>query len=200
MIASTMQDSLVTMLESPSNTKIQQLFNRAIQDERLYALAFCNSEGHLAKMIKERLPKATVITFWHIPFPNPEVFGVCSWREDIIDGLLGSSILGFHTKFHCHNFMDAVERFMEARIDKETSTISYKGNLTAVNHYPISIEYPVKWLQGQKSVPECREFIRKENRFPKDRMIGVGVDRLDYTKGILERFLAVERLLELEPQ
>lgn len=154
----------------------------------------------LPKMIKERLPKATVITFWHIPFPNPEVFGVCPWREDIIDGLLGSSILGFHTKFHCHNFMDAVERFMEARIDKETSTISYKGNLTAVNHYPISIEYPVKWLQGQKSVSECRESILKINHFPKDRIIGVGVDRLDYTKGILEKFLAVERLLELEPQ
>ncbi len=154
----------------------------------------------LPKMIKERLPKATVITFWHIPFPNPEVFGICPWREELLDGLLGSSILGFHTRFHCNNFIDAVDRFMESRIDQETSTISYRGNLTAVNHYPISIEYPVKWLKEQKAVKECRSRIRSLNGMPEDRLIGIGVDRLDYTKGILERFLAVERLLELEPK
>lgn len=154
----------------------------------------------LPKMIRERLPKATVITFWHIPFPNPEVFGICPWREELIDGLLGSSILGFHTRFHCNNFIDAVDRFIESRIDRETSTVSYKGQLTAVAHYPISIEYPVKWIKSQKSVKECQKHIRQLNNFPTDRLIGIGIDRLDYTKGILERFLAVERLFELEPK
>ncbi|MBY0469942.1 trehalose-6-phosphate synthase [bacterium] len=154
----------------------------------------------LPKMIRERLPKATVITFWHIPFPNPEVFGICPWREQILDGLLGSTILGFHTRFHCNNFMDAVDRFMESRVERETSTVSYQGNLTVVNRYPISIEYPVKWLKTQRSVLECRTRVRQNHGLPEDRLVGVGVDRLDYTKGILERFLAVERLLELEPQ
>ncbi len=150
------------------------------------------------RMIRERLPKATVITFWHIPFPNPEAFGICPWREEILDGLLGSSILGFHTRFHCNNFLDAVDRFMESRIDRETSTISYQGGLTAVNPYPISIEYPIKWLESQNPVEECRKHIRTINNMPQDRLIGVGVDRLDYTKGILERFMAVERLLEMD--
>lgn len=154
----------------------------------------------LPKMIREKLPKATVITFWHIPFPNPEVFGICPWREELLDGLLGSSILGFHTRFHCNNFIDTVDRYIESRVDRETSTISYKSHLTAVNHYPISIEYPSKWLKTQKPVKECRAKILKINNFPDNRLIGIGVDRLDYTKGILERFLAVERLLELEPQ
>jgi trehalose-6-phosphate synthase len=154
----------------------------------------------LPKMIKERLPKATVITFWHIPFPNPEVFGICPWREELLDGLLGSSILGFHTRFHCNNFNDAVDRFMESRLDRETSTISYRGNLTVVNNYPISIEYPVKWLKDQKPVEECRSHVRALNGMEKERLLGIGVDRLDYTKGILERFLAVERLFELEPR
>lgn len=154
----------------------------------------------LPKMIKERLPKATVITFWHIPFPNPEVFGICPWREELLDGLLGSSILGFHTRFHCNNFNDAVDRFMESRLDRETSTISYRGNLTVVNHYPISIEYPVKWLKGQNPIEECRAHVRALNGMEKERLLGIGVDRLDYTKGILERFLAVERLFELEPR
>ncbi len=158
---------------------------------------------HLAlvpKMIRERLPKATVITFWHIPFPNPEVFGICPWRQEILDGLLGGSILGFHTRFHCNNFIDAVDRFLESRIDRDTSTISYGGRLTAVNHYPISIEYPIKWLETLKPIAECRKHIRQLNGMPADRLIAVGVDRLDYTKGILERFLAVERLFELKPK
>ncbi|MBI3775650.1 MAG: trehalose-6-phosphate synthase [Gammaproteobacteria bacterium] len=152
----------------------------------------------LPKMIRERLPNATIITFWHIPWPNPEAFGICPWREELLAGLLGSSIIGFHTRFHCNNFVDTVDRFLECRVDRETSTLSYHGALTAVNHYPISIEWPSRWLAQQQPVAECRVAIRKRHAMPPERRIGVGVDRLDYTKGILERLLAVERLLEME--
>lgn len=154
----------------------------------------------LPKLIKERLPKATVISFWHIPFPNPEVFGICPWRDELLNGLLGSDILGFHTRFHCNNFLDTVDRFIESRVDRETSTITNKGQLTSVDSYPISIEYPAKWIETQKQISDCREHIRNINNLPKNIKIGIGVDRLDYTKGILERFMAVERLLELEPK
>lgn len=153
----------------------------------------------LPKLIKNELPNATVITFWHIPWPNPEAFGICPWRDEILDGLLGSSILGFHTRFHCNNFIDTVDRFIESRIDRETSTISYGGHLTAVNHYPISIEWPARWLASQETIATCRQQIRTLNGFPADLKIGIGVDRLDYTKGILERFMAIERFLELNP-
>jgi trehalose 6-phosphate synthase len=156
--------------------------------------------GLLPKMIKEKLPESTVITFWHIPWPNPEAFGICPWREEILDGLLGSDILGFHTRFHCNNFIDTVDRFMQSRIDRETSTIAYGDRLTAVNPYPISIEYPSRWIRDQAPVKECRRHIREINHLPLDQLVGFGVDRLDYTKGILERFMAVERLLELEPE
>lgn len=154
----------------------------------------------LPRLIKDELPNATIITFWHIPWPNPEAFGICPWRNEILDGLLGSSILGFHTRFHCNNFIDTVDRFVECRIDNETSTISFGGKLTAVNHYPISIEWPVRWVKDQKPVKECQRLVRSLNDLPASRRLGVGVDRLDYTKGILERFLAVERLLELYPE
>ncbi|MCC6277228.1 MAG: trehalose-6-phosphate synthase [Oligoflexia bacterium] len=154
----------------------------------------------LPKLIREELPHATIITFWHIPWPNPEAFGICPWREEILAGLLGSSVVGFHTRFHCNNFIDTVDRFLEARIDKETSTISYGGKLTSVKNYPISIEWPSRWLKKQKPVNECRAEIRTINNMPKDILLGIGVDRLDYTKGILERFMAVERLLELYPE
>jgi trehalose 6-phosphate synthase len=154
----------------------------------------------LPRMLRSRLPRATIITFWHIPWPNAEAFGICPWREELLDGLLGSSILGFHTQFHCNNFLETVDRYVEARTDRETFNISYGGEQTAVRRYPISIDWPLASKAMEKSVESCRTAIRRKNGFAPDALLGVGVDRLDYTKGILERFIAVERLLELEPQ
>jgi trehalose 6-phosphate synthase len=151
-------------------------------------------------MVRERLPRATIIAFWHIPWPNPEAFGILPWREEVLEGMLGSSILGFHTQFHCNNFFDTVDRFLEARVDRETFTISHGGDPTEVRRYPISIEWPPAALATQPPVPECRRALRERLGLPADAVLGVGVDRLDYTKGILERFMAVERLLEVEPR
>jgi alpha,alpha-trehalose-phosphate synthase [UDP-forming] len=154
----------------------------------------------LPRMVRERLPRATIITFWHIPWPNPEAFGILPWREEILEGMLGSSILGFHTQFHCNNFFDTVDRFLEARVDRETFTISYGGDLTEVRRYPISIEWPPAALNMQVPVAEGRKRVRERLGVSEEVKLGVGVDRLDYTKGIIERFLAVERLLEQEPR
>jgi trehalose 6-phosphate synthase len=153
----------------------------------------------LPRMIRERLPKATIITFWHIPWPNPETFGICPWRIQILEGLLGSSILGFHTQFHCNNFFDTVDRYLEARVDRETFTISHGGEPTEVHRYPISIEWPPAALAGARPVDQCRAAVRAALGLSPDVRLGLGVERLDYTKGIIERFAAVERLLEREP-
>lgn len=158
---------------------------------------------HLAlvpKIVRDRLPHATIITFWHIPWPNPERYAICPWYREILEGLLGSSILGFHTRFHCSNFINTVDRSLETRIDWDSSLISYQGKLTAVNHYPISIAWPDRAQSSLPSASECRIHIRTINALPQAHRVGVGVERLDYTKGILERFLAVERLLELQPE
>lgn len=154
----------------------------------------------LPRMIRQKLPQATIITFWHIPWPNPEAFAICPWRAELLDGLLGSSILGFHTQFHCNNFVDTVDRMLEARIDRETFSISYGGHPTAVHRYPISIDWPPAPVFTAKPISECRQDIRQRHGLSADHLLGFGIDRLDYTKGILERFLAVERLLELYPQ
>ena len=151
------------------------------------------------RMIREEVPEATVITFWHIPWPNPESFAICPWRQDIVAGLLGSSILGFHTQFHCNNFVDTVDRLLEARVDREAFTVTLGGKSTAVRRYPISIAWPPAPEMLAQPVEACREDIRQANGLPKDHALGIGVDRLDYTKGIIERFRAIERLLELQP-
>jgi trehalose-6-phosphate synthase len=153
----------------------------------------------LPKMIRERLPRATVLTFWHIPWPNPESFGICPWRNEILEGLLGSTILGFHTAYHCKNFIETVDRFLETRVERETSTISYRGKLTMVQDYPISIAWPDAPPPTAPTFAEMRQAMRQRLGISDDQQLALGVDRLDYTKGIIERFEAVERMLEKNP-
>jgi trehalose 6-phosphate synthase len=151
------------------------------------------------RLIRERLPHATIITFWHIPWPNSERLGICPWRAELLEGLLGSSILGFQTQLYCNNFFDSVDRYLEARIDREQSAVIQRGQPTQVRPYPISIAWPNDWALSAPPVEECRRTIFAELGLGKDAILGVGVDRLDYTKGIEERFLTVERLFERFP-
>ena len=157
---------------------------------------------HLAlvpRMVRNKLPEATIITFWHIPWPNPEAFGICPWREEILDGLMGSSIVGFHIRFHRNNFLESIDRYLESRIDRETSSISYSGNNCLVKSYPISIEWPPRLMQKVPPTEQCREGIRRLHNLAEDTQLGLGIDRMDYSKGILERFRSVDRLFELQP-
>jgi len=154
----------------------------------------------LPRMIKESLPHATIISFWHIPWPNPEAFAICPWRQELLDGLLGSNILGFHTQFHVNNFVDTVDELLEARVDREMFAVTYRGKPTTVRRYPISVEWPPPAELLAKPVEQCRTEVRQRNNLPPEHALGVGVERLDYTKGIEERFRAVERLMELEPR
>jgi trehalose 6-phosphate synthase len=149
----------------------------------------------LPRMIRDRLPKATIITFWHIPWPNAETFGICPWRQELIDGLLGSTILGFHTQFHCNNFLEAADRFMESRIDREHASVAFHGQETLIRPYPISIEWPPAALAQQAPVCECRDAVRRRFSLAADVRIAVGIERFDYTKGILDRIRAVDDLL-----
>jgi trehalose 6-phosphate synthase len=157
---------------------------------------------HLAlapRLIRERLPRATIITFWHIPWPNAERLGICPWRNELLEGMLGASIVGFHTQFHCNNFVDSVERFLEARTDREQNAVVQHGRSTLVRPYPISLEWPARWGKTAPPGPESRRSVFEELGLPPDALLGIGVDRLDYTKGIEERMFAVERLLERFP-
>jgi trehalose 6-phosphate synthase len=153
----------------------------------------------LPRMVREKLPRATILTFWHIPWPNSETFSICPWREAIIDGLLGSTILGFHTQFHCNNFLEAADRFMESRIDRERASVTLSGMETLVRPYPISIEWPPAALQAQAPVEACRIAVRQRYNLAPDTLLIVGIERFDYTKGILDRMRAIDDLLTREP-
>ncbi len=152
------------------------------------------------EMIRKRLPAATVIMFWHIPWPNGERMAICPWHNELLGGLLGSSIVGFHTQQHCNNFLDSVDQYLETRIDREQNAVVMRGHRTLVRPYPIALEWPVRWADAAPSPEECRSRIWRDLELKPDALLGVGVDRLDYTKGIEERLLAVEFLLERHPE
>ena len=155
----------------------------------------------LPAMIRDRLPRATILTFWHIPWPNPESFGICPWRRQILEGLLGSTILGFHTRFHCKNFLETVDRYLEARIESEHSTVTFRREKTYVESYPISIEWPPAEKEASwPSVEDCRARVFARFGLDPRHRLAIGVDRFDYTKGIPERLHAVERMLEKHPE
>jgi trehalose-6-phosphate synthase len=153
----------------------------------------------LPRMIKQSRPDARVSIFWHIPWPNPEAFGICPWQRDLVDGLLGADLIGFHIQAHCTNFLQTVDRVLESRIDREHFSVQRLDHHTAVRPFPISVDLtdaPGELPMG--SAYEERASLLKSLGVEADCM-GIGVDRLDYTKGILERFLAIERFLEKYP-
>ncbi|MFL6306830.1 MAG: trehalose-6-phosphate synthase [Candidatus Sulfotelmatobacter sp.] len=154
----------------------------------------------LPRMIKEQRPEARVAIFWHIPWPNPEAFGICPWQRELVDGLLGADLIGFHIQSHCTNFLQTVDRTIESRIDWDHSTVQRLDHRTAVRPFPISVEcteLPVE--VPRESAYEERGRLLKSLGV-EAALMGVGVDRMDYTKGILERFLAIERFLEKYPR
>ncbi|MBI4190798.1 MAG: trehalose-6-phosphate synthase [Betaproteobacteria bacterium] len=151
-------------------------------------------------LVREHLPQATTALFWHIPWPNPAAFGICPWKAELLKGMLQANIIGFHTRFHCQNFLATVDRFVESHIDYEHSTVTVSNHTCHIAPYPISIEWPPHWLNSQAPVADCRRNVLERHRLARNVMLAVGVERWDYTKGIPDRVAAVERLLEVEPE
>jgi trehalose 6-phosphate synthase len=154
----------------------------------------------LPKLIRDRGVKATIALFWHIPWPNAETFGVCPWKREILLHMLSADILGFHTRYHCQNFLATVDRLIECQIDQEHMTITHQGHVCRVKPYPISIEWPPRWLANTPHHDDARLSVRRRWGIGDGVRIGVGVERWDFTKGILERFQAIETLFDKHPQ
>ncbi len=162
----------------------------------------------LPRLLKAARPDARVAIFWHIPWPNPEAFGICPWQAELLDGLLGADLIGFHIPLHCNNFLSTVDRVIESRTDREHMTVSRHGHITTVRPYPVSVAFDGSTEAARAPALDPREE-EKQREFARSQLLrefgvradrlAVGVDRLDYTKGIVERLLAVEHLIEEHP-
>src|SRR5581483_180589 len=136
----------------------------------------------LPRLIKQRLPEAHVAIFWHIPWPNSEAFGICPWQHELLDGLLGADLIGFHIQSHCNNFLETVDRAIECRIDREHFAVSRLGHLTSVRPIPISVGSSPPATAQEFEIDARREILARHGI--EASAFGIGVDRIDYTKGI----------------
>src|SRR5499427_564826 len=151
----------------------------------------------LPSLIKKSRPDARVAIFWHIPWPNPEAFGICPWQRELLDGLLGADLLGFHIQSHCNNFLQTVDRFLESRVDWEHFSIRRRDHVSVVRPFPISVDMKEEASPaGTDSSAYLERSALLKNLGVEAMFLGIGVDRVDYTKGILERFQAIDRFFE----
>jgi len=160
----------------------------------------------LPRLIKTARPDARVAIFWHIPWPNPEAFGICPWQAQLLDGLLGADLIGFHIPLHCNNFLSTVDRVLESRTDREHMTARRAGHTTMIKPYPVSVAFSGGLPSSLRVMMSEKEEDRRDERRAmlsefnvRAETIAVGVDRLDYTKGIIERLLAIEELFDQHP-
>ena len=153
------------------------------------------------RMIKDARPDARVAIFWHIPWPNPEAFGICPWQRELLDGLLGADLIGFHIQSHCNNFLESVDRTLESRIDREHFAVNRGGQLTYVRPFPISVSFTngAAPEESEDGVYRQRAALLRQAGSPGATLLGVGVDRVDYTKGLPERLAGLERFFEKYP-
>jgi trehalose 6-phosphate synthase len=153
----------------------------------------------LPALVKKERPDAKVALFWHIPWPNPEAYGICPWHQEILEGMLGADLIGFHIQFHCNNFLESVDRFLESKIDWERFSATRGGHSTTIKPFPISVAPESLYKETASTEKPSKENVLKEIGIPAE-YLAVGVDRIDYTKGIPERFRAIERFLEKYPE
>jgi trehalose-6-phosphate synthase len=182
------------------NLKFAEAFDQEMKRSQGIALIQDYHFALVPGMLRQMRPDTVSSLFWHIPWPNPESIAICPWKNQIMKGMLGADLIGFHTQFHCNNFLDSVDRFLEARVDRENFSVTIQGHTCFVKPFPISIEWPPRNEVRPEEISGIREELLKELGLSESLLVGVGVDRLDYTKGIVERFLAIERLLEKYPQ
>jgi alpha,alpha-trehalose-phosphate synthase [UDP-forming] len=187
--------------------KVNKKFAEAILEEKKYSkkskiLVFIQ-DYHLAlvaKYIKEKAPEITCAYFWHIPWPNPEVFRICPFKKEIIDGFLANDLIGFHIRYHCDNFIETVEREIEAKVDRERTSIIKEGHESLIRAFPISVDFDyISDLTASDRIKKRAEELKEELSL-EGKKVFLGCDRVDYTKGIPERLIAFDKFLERYPE
>jgi alpha,alpha-trehalose-phosphate synthase [UDP-forming] len=184
--------------------EVNELFANAVLEEAGSAPAFVFIQDYhfalLPRILKERNPNLVVAQFWHIPWPNSEVFRAFPWKEELLDGMLGNDLLGFHLRLDCLNFLDTVDSVLEARSDREKIEITRNGKVTLVRPFPISIDFTAHEATAKSEAADQEMEKWRLALGLRDEFVGIGIDRLDYTKGILERLRALDRFLTLYPK
>ena len=179
------------------NQKFADVVLSEVGDRRAFVFIQDYHLALLPRLLKR--PNIRTAQFWHIPWPNREAFRICPWSQEILDGLLGNDLLGFHIQYHCQNFLSTVDRLIESRVDYDRSQATRGGLTTKVRPFPISVDFEALAARASSSEVAARMTALRRRYAIRDQIVMLGVDRLDYTKGIPERLRAVDRFLERYP-
>jgi trehalose 6-phosphate synthase len=187
-----------------SYRRVNRIFADAVLEEARGGPAFVFIQdyhfGLLPRMLKDSNPNLIVAQFWHIPWPNRETFRAFPWKDELLDGMLGNDLLGFHLRYHCGNFLDTVDRGLEALVDMEQYNITRAGHTTMVRQFPISIDFEAHEREAAGPAVSREMEWWRATLGGRPKFLGIGIDRIDYTKGIPERLQAIDLLLEDNPQ
>ena len=188
----------------PIYREVNGLFARAVLQEAGSDPAFVFVQdyhfGLLPRLLKDSGSNLIVAQFWHIPWPSPQVFQTFPWKHELLEGLLGNDLLGFHLRSHCQYFLDTVDHLLEAKVDYERFEVTRGGKVTVVRAFPISIDVEEhEALAGSSTVTTEMDRWRQQLGLGEE-ILGLGIDRIDYTKGIPERLRALDLFLEKHPE
>ncbi len=157
--------------------------------------------GLAPRFVRDQLGESALLSqFWHIPWPEREVFRDCPHQSDLLDGLLANDLLGFHIPRYCANFLDCVATILpEASVDWSAWTVEYAGHESRIRAFPMGVD--TETIAEHAAAPDDGfwDRFRDDHGIPDDQQVAVGIDRLDYTKGIPERLAAIEKLLATQP-
>jgi trehalose 6-phosphate synthase/phosphatase len=180
---------------------VNRVFAATAHAERtLYDIAWVQ-DFHLAlvpNLLRQLEPEKPIGLFWHVPWPPEQVFRIFPWRRELLGGMLGSDLIGFHTRMYVKHFLDACERIYDAEVDRATGSINHDGRITRVGVFPLGI--PTDYFHQLSAMKAVRTHARRIRGMLRTPIVALGVDRLDYTKGVIERLLGFERFLELNPE
>jgi trehalose-6-phosphate synthase len=187
-----------------SYQRANELFAEAVLEEASGGPAFVFIQdyhfGLLPRILKRANPKLTIAQFWHIPWPPNEVFRTFPWKRELLEGLLGNDLLGFQLPGDCSNFLDAIRHNLEAFVDCDRAHVRMGDYDTAVRAFPISIDFDERSQTARG--PDVSIAIAEWRALLGDmrEIVGIGIDRIDYTKGIPERLEAIHLLFQEHPE
>ena len=183
---------------------VNSVFVRQVLDEvDGQPAAVFTQDYHLAllpRLLRDADPDIITGQFWHIPWPTYEIFRICPWGEELLDGLLGNDLLGFHIGDHCNNFLEAASRVLGARAHEEYNLVYHKNEPTLVRPFPISVDF--EQINHDSQSAEVTDEVERlmDEMGLEGQIVGLGIDRIDYTKGIPHRIRAIGRFLEKYPE
>jgi trehalose 6-phosphate synthase/phosphatase len=180
--------------------RVNETFARIAAEQAQAGDLLWVQDFHLAlvpRLVRKHRHDLPIGIFWHVPFPPEQLMRILPWREEFLEGMLGADVIGFHTASYATHFLNCCNRILHLEVDHKTGQIEAGGRMVTATAFPLGI--PADFFSDLAASPRVVARAQRIRRSLGTQVMVLGVDRLDYTKGILERLRGFERFLEQNP-